>query len=151
MLRRDSRLAPRIALVLLLALGLFGCSSNPRFVKHDGVPAAKVSPPEQEGWQVGQVLRGTSSWYGKQFHGRPTASGEIFNQDDMTAAHRSLPLGTWVQVTNMANGHKAEVKINDRGPFVGDRVLDCSRAAARRLAFINQGTTEVEIRILSLP
>ena len=87
---------------------------------------------------------GQASWYGPGFHGRKTASGETFNQHALTAAHRRLPLGTRARVTNLTNGKKVEVKINDRGPYVGGRVIDLSRAAARRLAINGLGRVRIE-------
>jgi rare lipoprotein A len=101
--------------------------------------------------QAGQVWRTRASWYGDEFHGRPTASGEPFNLGAVSAAHRELPFGTWLQVTNLANGRKLEVRVNDRGPFKEGRELDLSREAARRLGFLEAGTAEVEVRVLSLP
>ena len=91
------------------------------------------------------VETGSSSWYGAAFAGRPTASGEIFDPTLLTAAHRTLPLGASVRVTNLDNGRSAVVRINDRGPFVRGRVLDCSEAAARSLGFRNRGIARVAI------
>jgi rare lipoprotein A len=88
---------------------------------------------------------GEASWYGPGFHGKETASGETFNQGKMTAAHPTLPMGTQATVTNLENSKKVEVRINDRGPYVGDRVIDLSRAAARKLDMEEDGTTEVKI------
>ena len=93
--------------------------------------------------------RGVASWYGAKFHGRDTSSGEPFDMHAMTAAHRHLPLPTFVRVTNLANGQAVVVKVNDRGPFVDDRVLDLSYAAAFRLGMLDTGTAEVEIEALS--
>ena len=92
--------------------------------------------------------RGQASWYGGKFHGRPTASGEIFNSNALTAAHPSLPFGTKVKVTNTNNGRSVIVRINDRGPFVKGRIIDVSAAAARRLNMINSGTATVQLEIL---
>ncbi|HKW74216.1 MAG TPA: septal ring lytic transglycosylase RlpA family protein [Terriglobales bacterium] len=78
---------------------------------------------------------GTASWYGKQFHGRTTASGEDFDMFELTAAHRRLPLGTYVKVTNLRNGKWVIVRVNDRGPYVGNRIMDLSYSAARMLNF----------------
>jgi rare lipoprotein A len=96
----------------------------------------------------GYVEQGVASWYGKQFHGRRTASGEIFDMHAMTAAHRSLPIPTDVEVTNLSNGKKIIVRVNDRGPFVGQRILDLSYAAARALGLDHAGTGRVKIRAL---
>lgn len=86
---------------------------------------------------------GTASWYGPGFHGKKTASGKCFNQNALTAAHRSLPLGTKARVTNLKNGKAVLVTINDRGPYSGGRVIDLSRAAARQLAI--DGTARVSV------
>lgn len=91
---------------------------------------------------------GDASWYGPGFHGRKTASGEVYDMNELTAAHKELPLGTEVEVTNLTTGKSIVVRINDRGPFHGDRVLDLSRAAAKELGVIKQGTAEVSIRAL---
>ncbi|EHP43646.1 rare lipoprotein A [Cupriavidus basilensis OR16] len=93
--------------------------------------------------------RGMASWYGKGFHGRKTANGERFDMRAMTAAHPSLPLDSWVMVRNLRNGKVAVVRINDRGPYHGNRVLDVSYGAAKRLGFTEHGSTQVEIRRLS--
>lgn len=86
---------------------------------------------------------GGASWYGPGFNGKRAASGEIFNENAMTAAHRSLPFGTKVMVTDQRTGNAIEVTINDRGPFIGGRIIDLSKAAATKLGFRNRGTTSV--------
>jgi len=96
----------------------------------------------------GHVERGLASWYGKDFHGRKTSSGEPYNMYAMTAAHKTLPLPTYVQVTNMENGRTAVVKVNDRGPFHGSRVIDLSYSAAKKLGVIQRGTAMVEVRAI---
>ena len=95
-----------------------------------------------------KVIRGQASWYGPGFHGKKTASGEIFDQGRLTAAHKTLPLGTKAKVTNLENGNSVEVEINDRGPYVGERVIDLSRAAANALGFVESGLTLVRIEPL---
>jgi rare lipoprotein A len=98
---------------------------------------------------VKKVIRGEASWYGPGFHGRKTASGEIFDQGKLTAAHKTLPLGTKVRITNLQNGNTVEVEINDRGPYVGQRVIDLSHAAADILGFVDSGITLVSIELLT--
>ncbi|WP_370637500.1 septal ring lytic transglycosylase RlpA family protein [Cupriavidus sp. AU9028] len=93
--------------------------------------------------------RGEASWYGKQFHGRKTANGERFDMGAMTAAHPTLPLDSWVLVRNLRNDKVAVLRINDRGPYHGNRVLDVSYRAAKHLGFVQRGSTKVEIRRLS--
>ena len=88
---------------------------------------------------------GVASWYGKPYHGRRTASGEIYNMNQLTAAHPTLPFGTRVAVTNLENGRTVIVTINDRGPFKPNRVIDVSRKAAGQLGFLNQGLTRVRV------
>ena len=102
---------------------------------------------------VGYEAEGLASWYGEQFNGRPTASGEIFDMNGYSAAHRTLPLHTWVEVENLDNGRRVVVKVNDRGPFVDtdDRLIDLSMGAARRLEMIGPGIARVRIRAVEPP
>ncbi|MCF8079247.1 MAG: septal ring lytic transglycosylase RlpA family protein [Desulfobacterales bacterium] len=95
--------------------------------------------------------RGLASWYGKDFHGRKTSNGEVYNMYALTAAHKTLPLGTWVRVRNLQNGRSLDVRINDRGPFVRGRVIDLSYTAASRLGVVGPGTAPVEIVALASP
>ena len=99
----------------------------------------------------GKTEVGMASWYGSKFHGRPTASGEIFEMDDLTAAHKKIPLGTWAYVTHLENGRTVLVKINDRGPFVDDRVIDLSLAAAKEIGMISDGTAHVRVKVIGEP
>ncbi|HET7910010.1 MAG TPA: septal ring lytic transglycosylase RlpA family protein [Nitrospira sp.] len=92
--------------------------------------------------------RGVASWYGGQFHGRQAANGEIFDMEALTAAHRTMPLGSIVRVVNLANGKFLHVRITDRGPYVNGRILDLSRAAAAELGMEHEGTTHVHIEIV---
>ncbi|HEY8517817.1 MAG TPA: septal ring lytic transglycosylase RlpA family protein [Candidatus Binatia bacterium] len=121
-----ARLLSRALLVALVTLAA-GCATR------------SVQPPIQEG---------IASWYGPGFHGQRTASGETYNQHGMTAAHRTWPLGTRVRVTNLENGRQVTVRINDRGPFVDDRILDLSYAAARKLGMVESGTCSVRVEPL---
>ncbi|MGK7297224.1 MAG: septal ring lytic transglycosylase RlpA family protein [Candidatus Wenzhouxiangella sp. M2_3B_020] len=92
--------------------------------------------------------RGRASWYGSKFHGRPTSSGEPFDMYEVSAAHKTLPLPTWVEVTNLDNGRKLVVRVNDRGPFKEGRIIDLSYAAAVKLGVLESGTAPVEVRAL---
>ncbi len=92
--------------------------------------------------------RGIASWYGKEFHGKLAANGEVFDMTAYTAAHRKLPLGSIVRVINLENGKSVQVRINDRGPYVTGRMLDLSRAAARELGMVEAGTTAVQIEVM---
>lgn len=93
----------------------------------------------------GYVEQGFASWYGDQFHGRPTSSMEPFNMHELTAAHKTLPLPTYARVTNLENGQSVVVRVNDRGPFKDDRIIDLSFAAADALDMVNQGVAMVEV------
>ena len=94
------------------------------------------------------VQEGTVSWYGAQFHDRPTASGELFDSSALTMAHPTLPFGTKVRVTNLRNGRSVVVTVNDRGPFVGHRIADLSEAAASVLGMIRRGVAQARIEVL---
>ena len=111
--------------------------------------AAPVRPVEPHSISTRDAYQvGMASYYGKKFHKRKTASGEIFNMYKLTAAHRVLPLGTIVKVTHMSNGQSVVVKVNDRGPFIEGRILDLSFAAALELEMVTAGTAEVMIEIV---
>jgi rare lipoprotein A (peptidoglycan hydrolase) len=117
-------------------------------------PIAKIpSPPETEqtppATSQPTMETGVASWYGPKFHGKLTASGEVFNQEKFTAAHQTLPWGSRVKVTNLANGKSVDVRINDRGPFGKGRIIDLSRAAARALGMVGRGLTTVRVEWLS--
>jgi len=130
-----------VLLIVLFNLGFTGlvlfssCSVAPRF----------RSITETGGLYV---VEGTASYYADEFHGRKTASGEIFDMYALTAAHKTFPLGTIARVTNLRNNREVIVKINDRGPFVEGRILDLSYGAAEKLDFIIDGLTEVRIEVL---
>lgn len=139
--------------VCFLALGVMGCTA-----------AKAVFLPAKVAWKVGTLPvrvgralvgprgeEGVASWYGAEFHGKRTASGEIYDMFALTAAHRRLPFGTLVEVTNLENGRKVVVRINDRGPFKKGRIIDLSYAAARRLGMVEQGTARVRLRVIRRP
>jgi rare lipoprotein A len=128
------------AAVAAVVAGLSGLLGGPSLARAD------LDAASQRRAEVG-----TASWYGPRFHGRPTASGERFDQDALTAAHKQLPLGTIARVTNLANGRQVVVEINDRGPFKGRRVIDLSRAAAHRLNMAESGLARVRIDVLRMP
>ncbi len=115
---------------------------------------------EYEVWgQTYQVLKGlreysqigTASWYGQKFHGHETSNGEIFDVYKFSAAHKSLPLPSYVKVTNLKNKKSLIVRVNDRGPFHGDRLIDLSYAAAMRLGYANKGTAQVKVELVAAP
>jgi rare lipoprotein A len=136
-------------LLCLLFFAFSGCASR------SPQPAAKPGQPKP--YRVGTTWyypvsdatnfrqKGKASWYGKKFHGKKTSSGEIYNMHAMTAAHKTLPLGTYVRVHNLENGKSIEVRINDRGPFVRGRIIDLSYTGATKLDIVGPGTAPVEI------
>lgn len=142
------RLAESLAVLLSIASLGVGAASGP-----SSLEAAKVTqPPVVDIATAGHNTRkskayqvGTASWYGEQFQGKQTASGELFDMRDFTAAHPSLPLGTFVKVTNLRNGKAVVVRINDRGPVVDGRIIDLSYNAARALGFKERGLQRVRL------
>ncbi len=130
--------------VLLGLLTLLMVACWPADVTADSPPLQAVRTPDAE--PTMQV--GTASWYGSWHHGRTTANGEIFDMYAMTAAHKSLPLGTRVRVTNLTNQKTVSLRINDRGPYIHDRVLDVSFGAAQQLGFVKRGLAPVRIMIV---
>lgn len=132
-------LALGFSLAALLLGGAFsGCASAPK--RHFETADYEVVP--------GQTQRGIASWYGDAYRGKRTASGEKFNPDDFTAAHRTLRFGTIVEVRNLKNNRTVLVEINDRGPFTKKRIIDLSEAAAKQIGMITAGTVPVEVRLL---
>jgi rare lipoprotein A len=101
--------------------------------------------------KIGATETGIASWYGVPYHGRRTASGEIYNMEAMTAAHRTLIFGTWLRVDNLDNGKRTEVRVTDRGPFVKNRVLDLSHAAARQIDMLSAGSARVRLTVIRAP
>jgi rare lipoprotein A (peptidoglycan hydrolase) len=107
-------------------------------------------PKKHRSWRAKLTQSGKASWYGRGFHGKPTASGEVFDQRLMTAAHKTLPLGSRARVINLQNGNSVEVTINDRGPFIPGRIIDLSRAAANELGILEAGLVQVRIELLQV-
>ena len=101
--------------------------------------------------RIGSSETGIASWYGIPYHGRRSASGEIYDMEKLTAAHRDLPFQTWVEVTNLSNGKQVNVRITDRGPFVHGRIIDVSMAAARQLDILRSGTARVKLKVIAAP
>ena len=135
----------RCALLLVLVLVAGGCARKHRRAQLPppprGTPGATPAP-------AGDSLYGYASWYGHPYHGRPTASGEIYNMYDLTAAHRTMPFGTRVKVINLENGRLVRVRINDRGPFAEGRIIDLSYAAAKAIQMVGPGTALVGLSVL---
>ena len=113
-----------------------------------GLTAGSTFVVSGESFAAGKSFSGAASWYGGQFHGRKTANGERFNMNELTAAHRSLPFGTKVRVTNQKNGKSVVVRINDRGPFAGGRIIDLSRGAASAVGMLGAGVAPVKLEVL---
>jgi len=158
----DRRPSPHLKFVCLwgfplLILLLAGClpkrpvvvdrrpeiSENKKVAKAEAPPAKRIERRETKGVQYG-----VASWYGPDFHGKPTSSGEIYDMYQLTCAHNTLPLGTTVIVTNLENGKSLELRVNDRGPFVKDRVIDLSYSAAKILGIYEKGTAFVKVETI---
>jgi rare lipoprotein A len=134
----------RTFLLIVIIVELWSCSASTRY-------RAPSNPKyNRSNYYEGMILKGKASYYGEKFHGRQTASGEIFNMYAMTAAHKSLPFGTKIKVTNNNSNKSVIVEINDRGPFVTDRILDLSYQAAREINMLNSGVADVTIKIIRL-
>jgi rare lipoprotein A len=153
--------------VLLFAVSISACGRRDRYVRviEPSPPKQIILPEKPDGGppqsyvvngvryyplpdSVGYVETGKASWYGKKFHGRPTASGEIFNMYEPTAAHKTLPLGTYVRVDNLHNRKQVVLRVNDRGPFVKGRIIDLSYKAAKEIGMIGRGVAEVKVTAL---
>ena len=134
--------------LLLISVSLLSCSPNPHF-RSDGIKNERKTG-KQNATGLEKVQYGVSSYYGPKFHGRKTANGEIFDMYKISAAHRFLPLGTIVKVTNLDNRKTLKIRINDRGPFVNNRILDCSYAAALKLDFVEQGTANIKLVVITM-
>jgi rare lipoprotein A len=126
------------SLVLAAALATGACSKKTK-------PRVAMTP------RIGATESGIASWYGHPYHGRRAANGEVYDMDRHTAAHRTLPFETWVEVLNLSNQKRVTVRITDRGPFIDGRIIDLSRAAARDIDLIGPGITQVQIKIVAPP
>tara|TARA_S200000501_G_scaffold128592_2_gene121510 strand:+ start:10524 stop:10979 length:456 start_codon:yes stop_codon:yes gene_type:complete len=137
----------KISIILLLFLS---CTVSPRYgvQSNDSTKKTKKNIKYSKKNKKSSELIGVSSWYGPNFHGKLTANGEVYDMYGVTAAHKTLTLGTVVRVTNLDNGKSLILRINDRGPYVDGRILDCSFGAAKKLGFHEQGTANVEIKII---
>jgi rare lipoprotein A len=146
------RLAQGLALALMIAS--LGAAQGPNI--SEATPARVSSVPPKAGVrkQAGKAKPyqiGTASWYGENFHGKPTASGEPYDMYDMTAAHLTLPMGSYVRVTNLRNGRAVVVRVNDRGPIVPGRIIDLSYGAAQALQFRQRGLQRVRLDLVNPP
>lgn len=128
-------------LTVFLLLVFFGCTAAPRY-------GSGKSTPRKSKKRHAKVITGISSFYAEDFHGKLTANGEVYDMYGLTAAHKTLPLNTIIRVTNLENGKSLILRINDRGPYVKGRILDCSYGAALKLGFVGQGTAKVKIEVI---
>ena len=133
-----------IKLIFILSFFLFSCVSSPRY------SSLSHSNNQTNLNNSKNIFYGVSSFYGLDdgFDGNLTANGEIYDKDGLSAAHKTLPLNSIVKVTNMKNGKTVTLRINDRGPYIKGRILDCSYGAAIKLNFVEQGTTEVKVEVI---
>src|SRR5258708_35293001 len=132
----------------MFALLFCACAKKPaRASVPVSTPAATSSPSEARG----HTETGIASWYGNPYHGRRTASGEIYDMEQLTAAHPTLPFQTVIEVTNLDNGKRVTVRITDRGPFAKGRILDLSHAAARAIEMLGPGTARVRLKVIKAP
>ena len=132
---------------------LSNCTSSPRYSRSNGLMNKNISKESKKkggGSKVRhrKIIKGISSFYAEDFHGKLTANGEVYDMYGLTAAHKTMPLNTICRVTNLENDKSLILRINDRGPYIKGRILDCSYGAAKKLDFINQGTTMVKIEVI---
>jgi rare lipoprotein A len=127
---------------VLVSVFLFGCVASPRFT------AEKTEKRVTHVEAIAQFEEGMASYYADEFNGRQTSNGEIYDMNQMTAAHQTLPFNTKVRVTNLSNGRSVVVRINDRGPFNDNRIIDLSLAAAKAIELIGSGTAQVRLEIV---
>ena len=164
--RKSTEFKKMLAYALILSIMTFALAACGGRIRH---PLPETAPPSSnyplsgksyviDGQRYytlasasGYREKGLASWYGSKFHGRKTANGEIYDMHGLTAAHKTLPLNTWVKVTNLRNGKDITVRVNDRGPFVRDRLIDMSYAGARMLGMVDDGVAPVTIEALGTP
>jgi rare lipoprotein A len=134
-----------LAAILLLVMAS-ACRHKRRATK-----TAHPPHPRQAAVPIGTTEEGLASWYGIPYHGRPAADGEIYDMEQLVAAHRTMPFNTWLKVTNLKNGRSVNVRVIDRGPFVDGRIIDLSKAAARQVEMIGPGVARVRLEVISAP
>lgn len=131
-------------LTIAVVLTFMSCASSPRYT-------SSVRPPKgSPSGSLKRIQEGIASFYGEDFHGRKTSNGEVYDMYAMTAAHRALPFNTRVLVTNLDNGKRVIVRINDRGPFVKGRIIDLSYGAAQKIGMVGPGTAKVRLEVLEM-
>ena len=151
---------PWACVITALGLMLVGCASSPRFATRSTPPTPRgegtsetakteeTRPTHNASGKILLTLEGVASYYADDYHGKQTSNGEVFNMNDLTAAHRTFPFGTQVRVTNLENKKNVVVRVNDRGPFKEGRIIDLSLAAAKELDLIRMGTAKVKLEVL---
>ena len=144
-------------ILVFSALLFFSCVSSPRYTSGKGINhqvGPRYTSQDKKTSNANTVnqsidtFKGISSYYGTKFHGKLTANGEVYDMYGLTAAHKTLPLNTIIRVTNLSNGMSQILRVNDRGPYIDGRILDCSYGAAKKLGFLEEGTTEVEVVVV---
>jgi len=130
-----------VCAIIAFTCALGGCAKKSTTHVPSNVKAARI----------GETETGIASWYGPPYHGRRSANGEIYDMEKFTAAHRSLPFDTWIEVTNLMNKKHVDVRITDRGPFVNGRIVDLSLAAAREIDMVTSGIVRVKIKVIKRP
>ena len=143
----------KILYLLLTFLLIYSCSPAPRYsskTKNNITSSKKIiKKTKKKSFNTDRTIyKGISSYYGPKFHGKLTANGEVFDMYGVTAAHKEIPLNTVARVTNLENNKSLILRINDRGPYIDGRILDCSYGAAKKLDFLDQGTANVKIEVI---
>ncbi len=135
--------------IYIILISLLKCSTGAKFSRTTRY-TRNFSREQSVQYRTGQILKGECSYYADKFHGNKTANGEIYDMNGFTAAHRTLPFNTILEVKNMKNGKIVRVRINDRGPFKKGRILDLSYAAAKKIGLVHMGVTQIEAKIIKL-
>jgi len=144
-------------LLSILFIYIYSCTVSPRYnagtntnqkKNNSYIKNKSVKTGSNKIDKTKKIYNGVSSWYGPNFHGKLTANGEIFDMYGLTAAHKTLPLNTIIRVTNIDNNKSIILRINDRGPFIAGRMLDCSMGAAKKLGFYSLGTANVRLEVI---
>ena len=135
--------------LLIFIFSIYGCTASPRYTSSStSKKTTKKFNKQSKDKKKKTVYTGVSSYYGSKFHGKLTANGEVYDMYGVTAAHKTLPFNTVARVTNLDNNKSLILRINDRGPYIDGRILDCSYGAAKKLDFLNKGTANVEIKVI---
>ncbi len=136
--------------IYILLFSLLKCSTGASYSRYQPLNRNSYNREQGSQYRVNQILKGECSYYADKFHGKKTANGEIYDMNQYTAAHRTLPFNTILEVTNIKNGKTVRIRINDRGPFKKGRILDLSLAAAKKIDLIRSGITQIEAKIIKL-